>query len=157
MCGACCSCVGRFEPTLPGIAAHLRYAWLCLVVSKTIYLPTYLHPYHTHLHTPPIHTALAADAIRRMGVRMYHVSGRSSDAAALHAAGANSAHSLVYLGPSERPTHLPAAAVSGMYGDPTSTREGSHADLSGSSRWVGGVRGIGVAGWRVASVWRLQV
>ena len=73
------------------------------------------------------------EAIRRMGVAVHYVAGRSSDAAALLAAGAKRARSLVYVGPSERPVNLPVLAVSGVYGDPTST-QASHADVSGSSR-----------------------
>jgi hypothetical protein len=69
-----------------------------------------------------------------MGVAAYHVAGRSSDAAALLAAGAKRARSLVYVGPSERPVNLPVMAVSGVYGDPTSIQ--AAPDISGSSRSV---------------------
>jgi len=72
----------------------------------------------------------ALEAMRRMGITAYYVSGRSSDAPALLAAGAKHARSLMYVGPSERPTSLPATAVSGVYGDPTSTREAGHTDVS---------------------------
>lgn len=81
----------------------------------------------------------ALEAMRRMGIVAYYVSGRSSDAPALLAAGAKRARSLMYVGPSERPTSLPTTAVSGVYGDPTSTREAGHTDVS--SRCAGG------AGW----------
>jgi hypothetical protein len=70
-----------------------------------------------------------------MGIIAHHVAGRSSDASALLAAGARRARSLVYVGPSERPTNLPVTAVSGVYGDPTSHAT-THADVSSSSRCV---------------------
>jgi hypothetical protein len=81
-----------------------------------------------------VHAGAAMETIWRMGVMAYHVAGRSSDAAALLAAGAKRARSLVYVGPSERPVNLPVMAVSGVYGDPTSTQ--AAPDISGSSRSV---------------------
>lgn len=86
----------------------------------------------------------ALEAIRRMGLIAHHVTGRSSDASALLAAGARRARSLVYVGPSERPTSLPVTAVSGVYGDPTSHAT-AHADVSSSSRYG---RQVVTTAWR---------
>jgi hypothetical protein len=96
--------------------------------------------------THALRTAAAAvQAIRGMGItHVHYIAGRSSDAAALVAAGAQRARALVYLGPAERPMHMPAAAVSGLYGDPTTTSAPGGRDAAaaaaaadgGSSRCV---------------------
>eukprot|EP00775_Hariotina_reticulata_P001447 gene1447-1788_t len=68
-----------------------------------------------------LHSEFSPDVFNQVSLLgpAFFVQGKPADPAALAAAGALNARSLVYLGPSERPTHVSAQSVSGVYGDPT--------------------------------------
>jgi hypothetical protein len=68
-----------------------------------------------------LHSEFSPDVFNQVSLLgpAFFVQGKPADPAALAAAGAQTARSLVYLGPSERPTHVSAQSVSGVYGDPT--------------------------------------
>ncbi|WIA32340.1 hypothetical protein OEZ86_003176 [Tetradesmus obliquus] len=106
-------------------SSFLQFAQQLHSLASPAVSPVPLVLLHTELPPREVFEAIAA-----LGPT-YFVRGKSSESAALAAACAENARSLVHLGPSERPTHLSAQAVSGVYGDPTSREP---ADYNSTSR-----------------------